>query len=108
MAKVLVAQGVHPAAQGVQNLPQEDKPFKCPVIGCEKAYKNQNGLKYHKSVSVPPLRVYKCQIITVLSAWTHQPTAFCQSGWNILYRQSRDVGAVPWHLRHGEREALSM
>ena len=26
------------------------KPFHCPVIGCEKAYKNQNGLKYHKSV----------------------------------------------------------
>jgi transcription factor SFP1 len=24
---------------------EEDKPFKCPVIGCEKAYKNQNGLK---------------------------------------------------------------
>lgn len=40
------------------------KPFHCPVIGCEKAYKNQNGLKYHKavrlsfpSISVPiPLR----------------------------------------------------
>lgn len=28
----------------------EAKPFKCPVIGCEKAYKNQNGLKYHKQV----------------------------------------------------------
>lgn len=28
----------------------EPKPFRCPVIGCEKAYKNQNGLKYHKSV----------------------------------------------------------
>ncbi|KAF2839257.1 hypothetical protein M501DRAFT_1016338 [Patellaria atrata CBS 101060] len=27
---------------------EENKPFKCPVIGCEKAYKNQNGLKYHK------------------------------------------------------------
>ncbi|KAF2864850.1 hypothetical protein BDV95DRAFT_600233 [Massariosphaeria phaeospora] len=27
---------------------EEHKPFKCPVIGCEKAYKNQNGLKYHK------------------------------------------------------------
>lgn len=27
---------------------EEQKPFKCPVIGCEKAYKNQNGLKYHK------------------------------------------------------------
>lgn len=30
----------------------EPKPFRCPVIGCEKAYKNQNGLKYHKSVSI--------------------------------------------------------
>lgn len=24
---------------------EEHKPFRCPVIGCEKAYKNQNGLK---------------------------------------------------------------
>ncbi|KAL7799415.1 hypothetical protein V8C43DRAFT_328089 [Trichoderma afarasin] len=30
-------------------MPEEHKPFKCPVIGCEKAYKNQNGLKYHKA-----------------------------------------------------------
>lgn len=28
---------------------EEMKPFRCPVIGCEKAYKNQNGLKYHKT-----------------------------------------------------------
>jgi transcription factor SFP1 len=35
------------------NIPphEEPKPFRCPVIGCEKAYKNQNGLKYHKTVS---------------------------------------------------------
>ena len=33
------------------------KPFHCPVIGCEKAYKNQNGLKYHKSVSLRSLLV---------------------------------------------------
>ncbi|ODQ65728.1 hypothetical protein NADFUDRAFT_82709 [Nadsonia fulvescens var. elongata DSM 6958] len=26
----------------------EHKPFKCPVIGCDKTYKNQNGLKYHR------------------------------------------------------------
>ena len=36
--------------------PQADggvpKPFHCPVIGCEKAYKNQNGLKYHKAVCI--------------------------------------------------------
>ncbi|RMZ85827.1 hypothetical protein DV737_g427, partial [Chaetothyriales sp. CBS 132003] len=30
---------------------EEPKPFRCPVIGCEKAYKNQNGLKYHKTAS---------------------------------------------------------
>ena len=33
-----------PSADGVP------KPFHCPVIGCQKAYKNQNGLKYNKSV----------------------------------------------------------
>lgn len=26
----------------------DHKPFKCPVIGCDKTYKNQNGLKYHR------------------------------------------------------------
>lgn len=24
-----------------------DKPYKCSVKGCDKAYKNPNGLKYH-------------------------------------------------------------
>jgi len=32
-------------------VPEEPKPYKCPVVGCEKAYKNQNGLKY---VNPPP------------------------------------------------------
>ncbi|MCJ1228215.1 Transcriptional regulator of ribosomal biogenesis proteins [Toensbergia leucococca] len=39
--------------QRMAGVPEPDgaiaKPFRCPVIGCEKAYKNQNGLKYHKS-----------------------------------------------------------
>lgn len=30
---------------------EEHKPFRCPVIGCEKAYKNQNGLKYAEITS---------------------------------------------------------
>ncbi|KAI8080712.1 uncharacterized protein B0P05DRAFT_539292 [Gilbertella persicaria] len=25
-----------------------DKPYKCPIAGCDKAYKNPNGLKYHQ------------------------------------------------------------
>jgi transcription factor SFP1 len=28
---------------------EESKPHRCPVIGCDKAYKNLNGLKYHRS-----------------------------------------------------------
>jgi len=32
----------------VGGIGREEKPFKCRVIGCDKAYKNQNGLKYHK------------------------------------------------------------
>jgi transcription factor SFP1 len=41
------------AGANIPQLPyqEEVKPFRCPVIGCEKAYKNQNGLKYHKQVS---------------------------------------------------------
>ncbi|SLM40018.1 Zinc finger, C2H2-like [Lasallia pustulata] len=39
--------GLADTASGVNG--EEPKPFRCPVIGCEKAYKNQNGLKYHKS-----------------------------------------------------------
>jgi transcription factor SFP1 len=37
--------GNHAAAAALM-LGEEHKPFRCPVIGCEKAYKNQNGLKY--------------------------------------------------------------
>ncbi|KAL1624052.1 Transcriptional regulator of ribosomal biogenesis proteins [Diplodia seriata] len=47
LAKQLRAQQLLMANGGI--FPGEEiKPFKCPVIGCEKAYKNQNGLKYHK------------------------------------------------------------
>lgn len=38
--------GSNHAAAAALMLGEEHKPFRCPVIGCEKAYKNQNGLKY--------------------------------------------------------------
>lgn len=28
---------------------EEPKPYRCPVIGCDKSYRNANGLKYHKT-----------------------------------------------------------
>ncbi|BGP53122.1 hypothetical protein JCM8202v2_000681 [Rhodotorula sphaerocarpa] len=45
----------HPLGQGVQispsgrpYTPPSEKPFKCTVPGCDKSYKQQNGLKYHR------------------------------------------------------------
>jgi transcription factor SFP1 len=35
----------YPNAVGGMMIGEEHKQFRCPVIGCEKAYKNQNGLK---------------------------------------------------------------
>ncbi|KAJ1950754.1 Transcriptional regulator of ribosomal biogenesis proteins, partial [Linderina pennispora] len=35
------------AAKAHGLLPRDDKPYRCPVSGCDKAYKNPNGLKYH-------------------------------------------------------------
>lgn len=35
----------NPQAAAALMMGEEHKPFRCPVIGCEKAYKNQNGLK---------------------------------------------------------------
>ncbi|KAI9705817.1 MAG: Transcriptional regulator of ribosomal biogenesis proteins [Candelina mexicana] len=45
------SQQMMPSISGIPGgiMPMDDpKPYKCPVIGCEKAYKNQNGLKYHR------------------------------------------------------------
>ncbi|KAJ2156282.1 Transcriptional regulator of ribosomal biogenesis proteins [Coemansia sp. RSA 552] len=58
------------AAKAHGLLPRDDKPYRCPVPGCDKAYKNPNGLKYHnlhghctlnedaQGVSKP----YKCRV----------------------------------------------
>ncbi|KAF1851574.1 uncharacterized protein K460DRAFT_424390 [Cucurbitaria berberidis CBS 394.84] len=48
LARRLREQSLNGASIPQFPFPEEVKPFRCPVIGCEKAYKNQNGLKYHK------------------------------------------------------------
>lgn len=52
---------------------EEPKPFRCPVIGCEKAYKNQNGLKYHKAVSSLFHDSRHTSEANLLPAWSQQP-----------------------------------
>ncbi|XDT44471.1 Zinc finger C2H2 type domain signature [Nakaseomyces glabratus] len=46
-AGLLTSQSIDPARR-VFYENDENKPFKCPVLGCGKTYKNQNGLKYHR------------------------------------------------------------
>jgi transcription factor SFP1 len=45
-AQMMQSQGLgNGMVNGLMMNGEEHKPFRCPVIGCEKAYKNQNGLK---------------------------------------------------------------
>lgn len=43
--QMLAMQGMGGNSAAMMMAGEEHKPFRCPVIGCEKAYKNQNGLK---------------------------------------------------------------
>lgn len=72
--------------------PEEVKPFRCPVIGCEKAYKNQNGLKYHKQVCCPILffpaitmLTFMCSTVTKISSSRRTRTAPSPS-WTLSRR----------------------
>ncbi|PVZ99406.1 hypothetical protein BB558_004577 [Smittium angustum] len=54
---------------------RDDKPYKCVVNGCDKAYKNPNGLKYHTThghcdddVS-SSLKPYRCLVPNCLRAY---------------------------------------
>lgn len=50
-SRKLQAQQFDPTlASKIRSGGEEERPFKCPVIGCEKAYKNANGLRYHEKV----------------------------------------------------------
>lgn len=40
--------GVQISPSGRPYTPPSEKPFKCSVPGCDKSYKQQNGLKYHR------------------------------------------------------------
>ena len=85
---------------------EEPKPFRCPVIGCEKAYKNQNGLKYHKSVCLDlPLLFWFTDLVT---ARTQQSTTPRKRGRYFLHCRPRYADTVSWDPGHGEREALQV
>lgn len=47
----------------------EERPFKCLVIGCDKAYKNTNSLRYHERVRIS-FSFARVQMLTLASSST--------------------------------------
>ncbi|CCD27128.1 zinc-coordinating transcription factor SFP1 NDAI_0J02360 [Naumovozyma dairenensis CBS 421] len=64
---------------------KKDKPFQCPVIGCNKTYKNQNGLKYHKSHGhqSQKLKANDDGSFTILNPDSNEPYENGQDGMNL-------------------------
>lgn len=87
---------------------EENKPFKCPVIGCEKAYKNQNGLKYHKQVCRTLPRSHRKRMLTFSIARSPESATQGERGRHFLDRRSRDVNPVSGHGRDGKGKAVPL
>jgi transcription factor SFP1 len=86
----------------------EEKKYKCPVIGCEKAYKNQNGLKYHKQVCNNPQTSTYVDSTDFEIAWSYQPKTQAKPRRFILHCGSSHFCALPWNRRNGKGKALPM
>jgi transcription factor SFP1 len=91
---------------------EEPKPFRCPVIGCEKAYKNQNGLKYHKAVSIreQPLMISPSNILpfprSSTATITNSSTITPMEPSRLSIRRLQHLTLVPWVWRRRSRTAV--
>lgn len=98
-----------PSVNGSQmGQPDETKPFRCPVIGCEKAYKNQNGLKYHKQVSIAMTitRVIWAKTNFLFAARSHIAEAQGEPRRHIFYCRPDNFNPVSRHDWDGEGKAI--
>lgn len=86
---------------------EEERPFKCPVIGCEKAYKNANGLRYHEKVSSSAFR-RDDRKLTCPEARPLDAKASGEWRRDLLHRGPRHFHPLPWDGGHGEGKALPM
>jgi len=66
------------------------KPFKCTVPGCEKAYKQPNGLKYHKAHG-------HCSQKT-LSAEEESKTFVCHDA--VCGKRYKNINGLRYHYQH--------
>ncbi|RCH78401.1 split finger protein [Rhizopus stolonifer] len=74
-----------------------DKPYKCPVGGCDKAYKNPNGLKYHNQHG-------HCNMTADESESLSKPYQ-CTIG--ECGKRYKNLNGLKYHIEHSHMAALN-
>ncbi|KAI8332321.1 hypothetical protein BC941DRAFT_402874 [Chlamydoabsidia padenii] len=91
-AGVLLASSSHHSNQNA------DKPYKCPVQGCEKAYKNPNGLKYHNQHG-------HCSLTTDENENVASKPYQCALGG--CGKRYKNLNGLKYHIEHSHVVALN-
>jgi len=76
-----------------------DKPYKCPVPGCDKAYKNPNGLKYHNQHG-------HCNLIS-----SEEGDRFSSKPYQCTIgecgKRYKNLNGLKYHIEHSHMAALN-
>ncbi|CAO3621589.1 unnamed protein product [Cunninghamella echinulata] len=75
-----------------------DKPYKCPVQGCDKAYKNPNGLKYHNQHG-------HCNLVTDENENVASKPYQCTIG--DCGKRYKNLNGLKYHIEHSHVAALN-
>lgn len=75
-----------------------DKPYKCNVPGCQKAYKNPNGLKYHNQHG-------HCDLVTDDSENIASKPYQCTIG--DCGKRYKNLNGLKYHIEHSHMAALN-
>ncbi|KAI7865112.1 hypothetical protein BDF14DRAFT_1828905 [Spinellus fusiger] len=75
-----------------------DKPYKCPVSGCDKAYKNPNGLKYHNQHG-------HCNLVSDENENVASKPYQCTIG--ECGKRYKNLNGLKYHIEHSHMAALN-
>ncbi|KAI8047244.1 uncharacterized protein B0P05DRAFT_481840 [Gilbertella persicaria] len=75
-----------------------DKPYKCPVSGCDKAYKNPNGLKYHNQHG-------HCNLLDEENENSLSKPYQCTIG--ECGKRYKNLNGLKYHIEHSHMAALN-
>jgi hypothetical protein len=75
-----------------------DKPYKCPVQGCDKAYKNPNGLKYHNQHG-------HCNVMSEENEQLSSKPYQCTIG--ECGKRYKNLNGLKYHIEHSHMAALN-